>query len=220
MRLVCCTMLILFSLDLRADEFLTAQIPDRITYEGKEYALNSNPLEPFFEKYPEKRPQFSSTALWRGYIAHFEIIEGQLFVTDLFNYGGYTDAKGNYKTKLISIFKTVFPKTDKYKIDWYTGILIVPYGKLVQYVHMGYSSTYSKYILLEIENGNFNEARRYRNKEFVAFKKRQFEVFKKTDEYKKLYKELKEQDAYGDDSFIISFISDYVTNYTSKFLAE
>lgn len=212
--------LILLSLDLGANEFLTAQIPDRITYEGKEYALNSNPLEPFFDKYPEKRPQFSSTALWRGYIAHFEIIEDQLFVTDIFNYGGYTDSKGNYKTKLVSIFKTIFPNTDKYKIDWYTGILIVPDGKLVEYVHMGYSSTYSKYILLEIENGNFNEARKYKNKEFVSFKKRQFEEFKKTDEYKKLYKELKEQDAYGDDNFIVSFISDYVTNYTSKFLTE
>jgi pyruvate/2-oxoacid:ferredoxin oxidoreductase beta subunit len=91
---------------------------------------------------------------------------------------------------------------------------------MVEYVHMGYASTYSKYWLLEIENGDLNEARKYKNKEFVRFKKRQFEQFKKTDEYKKLYAELKKNDNYGDDEFIQSFIKDFVINYTTKFLTE
>ena len=99
-------------------------------------------------------------------------------------------------------------------------VLVIKLTKMVEYVHTGYASTYSKYWLLEIESGDFNEARKYKNKEFVQFKRRQFEEFQKTAEYKKLYAELKKNDEYGDESFIKSFIADFVINYTSKFLAD
>ncbi len=39
--------------------FATAQSPDIIIYEDKEYKLHSNPLESYFEKFPDKRPQKS-----------------------------------------------------------------------------------------------------------------------------------------------------------------
>ncbi|MEW4922554.1 hypothetical protein [Algibacter sp. 2305UL17-15] len=204
----------------RAESIITAQYPDKIIYEGKEFNLNSNPLEPYFDKNPENRPEMTSTALWRGYVGHFEIIGNELFLTDMKKPVSYTDDDGNYKRKWVSIYKMYFPRQGKVRIDWFTGILILPHGKMVEYVHMGYASTYSKYWLLEIENGIFNEARKYTNKEFVKFKKRQFEVFEKTEEYKKLYAELKENDEYNDDEFIKSFISDFVINYTTKFLTE
>lgn len=162
----------------------------------------------------------ASTALWRGYVAHFEIIENQLYVTDITQPISQKDSVGNYERKWVSIYRMIFPTSEKIKIDWYTGILILPYGKMVEYVHMGYASSYSKYLLLEIDKGNFNEARKYKNKEFVKFKKRQFEMFEKTEEYKKLFAELKENDEYNDDEFIKSFISDFVINYTAKFLTE
>ena len=207
---------------IRADHFMTAQIPDKILFKGKKYALNSNPLEVYFEKFPEKRPKrgMMSTALWRGYIATFEIIENQLVVTDIEIQVPDKDAKDKYKTKWISVYEEVFPNSEKTKIDWYTGILILPYGKLVNYVHMGYASTYSKYMLLEIENGNFNESRKYNNKEFVEFKRRQFEAFKTTDAYKKIYTELKNDGSFENEDFIIRFIASYITNYTSKFLID
>jgi hypothetical protein len=207
---------------LKADNTLTAQYPDKITFKGKEYNLNSNPLEPYFEKYPDNRPKggIMSTALWRGYVAHFEIIDDQLFVTDIKIEVHDENSKDSYPYKWISAYEQVFPNKEKVKIDWYTGILILPHGKMVEYVHMGYASTYSKYWLLEIDKGDFNEARKYKNKEFVRFKKRQFEMFEKTEEYQKLYSDLKENDAYGDDNFIKSFISDFVINYTTKFLTE
>lgn len=205
---------------LKAENIVTAQYPDKITYNGTEYNLNSNPLEPYFEKNPENRPDMVSTALWRGYVGHFEIIENELFLTDMKRPVSYTDDDGNFNEKWVSIYRMYFPRQEKVKIDWFSGILILPHGKMVQYVHQGYASTYSKYWLLEIESGIFNEARKYNNKEFLKFKKRQFEFFEKTEEYKKLYAELKENDEYNDDEFIKSFISDFVTNYTTKFLTE
>ncbi len=204
----------------KAESIITAQYPDKIIYNGKEFNLNSNPLEPYFDKNPENRPSMVSTALWRGYVGYFEIIENELYLTDMKISVSYTDEDGSYKQKWSSIYRLYFPKQKKVKIDWFSGILILPHGKIVEYVHQGYASTYSKYWLLEIENGIFNEARKYNNKEFVKFKKRQFEVFKKTEEYKKIYTELKENDEYNDDKFIKSFISDFVINYTTKFLTE
>ncbi|WP_299161734.1 hypothetical protein [uncultured Tenacibaculum sp.] len=204
----------------KAENIITAQYPDKIIYEGKEFNLNSNPLEPYFDKNPENRPEMTSTALWRGYVGHFEIIGRELFLTDMKKPVSYTDDDGNYKQKWVSIYKMYFPRQEKVKIDWFTGILILPHGKMVEYVHMGYASTYNKYWLLEIDKGNFNEARKYKNKEFVKFKKRQFEMFEKTEEYKKLYAEMKENDEYNDDKFIKSFISDFVINYTTKFLTK
>ena len=205
---------------LKAENIVTAQYPDKITYKGTEYNLNSNPLEPYFEKNPENRPDMVSTALWRGYVGHFEIIENELYLTDMKRPISYTDDDGNFKEKWVSIYRMYFPRQEKVKIDWFSGILILPHGKMVEYVHQGYASTFSKYWLIEIENGTFNEARNYDNKEFVKFKKRQFEVFEQTEEYKKLYAEFKETDESNDDTFVKSFISDFVINYTTKFLTE
>lgn len=206
----------------QAENKITAQYPDKITFKGVEYNLNSNPMELYFEKFPDKRPksEIMSTALWRGYVAYFKIIDKQLFLTDIKIEVPDKNSNDDFDTVRVSAFKQVFPKRKKVKIDWYTGILILPHGKMVEYVHMGYASTYSKYLLLEVDKGNFNEARKYKNKKFLKFKKRQFETFKKTKEYKKLYLELKESKDANDDDSIKSFISHFVINYTTKFLTK
>jgi len=37
--------------------------------------------------------------------------------------------------------------------SWYSGDLISPQGRLIQYVHMGYSSIYERELQCKIENG-------------------------------------------------------------------
>lgn len=220
------TLYILFTLCItglsKADNIVTAQISDKILFKGTEYDLNSNPLEPFFERNPDRRPigGIVSTALWRGYIAYFEIIDDQLFVTDIKIEVRDENSEDSNRYKWKSAYEQVFPNTEKTKIDWYNGILIMPLGEMVEYVHMGYASTFTDYWLIEIENGTFNEARKYTNKEFVRFKKRQFEAFEKTTAYKKMYADIKEDDPYSDDTFIKSFLSDFVIDYTTKFLTK
>jgi len=60
----------------------TAQQPDVIMYKGKRYNLNSNPLEFYFKKHPDKRPKTDiiNTSLWRGYVATFEVIKDQIYL--------------------------------------------------------------------------------------------------------------------------------------------
>lgn len=204
----------------KAKDMRTAQRSDIITYKGTEYRLNSNPLEHYFEQFPDKRPQSGivSTALWRGYIAYFEIIDNQLYVTDIKIQVQDKKSKEDYKIKLVSAFKEVFPNKKKFKIDWYSGILILPHGDLIQYVHMGYASTYSKYWLIEIDKGNVNETRFYTNKEFIEFKNRQFEQFKKTEKYKELFTSLKKSDRTNKE--LESFIKIYIIDYATKFLTD
>ena len=205
----------------KAENLITAQYPDKLIYNGTEYDLNSNPLEPYFDKNPDNRPEMISTALWRGYVGHFEIIENELYLTDMtIPLGSYEDKDGEKKVRWVSIYRRYFPMQKKVKIDWFTGILILPNGELVEYVHQGYGSLYSEYYLLEIENGKFNESRKYDFKEFIEFKRRQLNEFRKTEEYQKLYAELKESSKNSDDEFIQEFIFDFVINYTSKFLTD
>jgi hypothetical protein len=203
-----------------ADNLLTAQYPDKIKYDGIEYSLNTNPLEPYFEKNPEKRPQWYSTALYRGYVGHFEIIENQLFVTDITIPRHYTDSDGKSKTKSISIYKQIFPDGEKVKIDWYSGILILPYGEMIEYVHSGYASVYSNYFLLEIKKGDFKKDKNYTYKKFLEFKEQQFAEYKKTEEYKTEFERLKKNFPESDKKFIESFLRDHIINYTSEFLIE
>ncbi|MDM7924094.1 MAG: hypothetical protein QUS14_17545 [Pyrinomonadaceae bacterium] len=48
----------------------TWQIPDVLIYEGKEYRISDELLEPYFKKYPERNPKDENkrcSANWRGY---------------------------------------------------------------------------------------------------------------------------------------------------------
>lgn len=212
------TIILTFFLGLKV--FATAQYPDKIMYNGKEYSLHSNPLEPYFEKNPDKRPKngIMSTALWRGYVATFEVRDNQLFLKDIEIEYQDTTSEENYNYKWRSVINEVFPDLNVIKIDWLTGLLVLPHGKLVNYVHMGYGSTYKIYILLEIEKGNLKKEMRFKYKDYERFKEKQFQAFKHTEDYKKIKADLQKEGS--TDEFIDSFLRSFVTEYTSKILTE
>lgn len=210
--------LILFFLFTAAKVLATAQYPDKIVYNGKEYDLHTTPLKPFFEKNPDRKPtvEMMSTALWRGYIATFEIDENQLFLKDI-QVMAYSANREDPPEKVHwkSVMEEVFPGKDRVKADWMTGLLVLPYGEIVNYVHMGYASTYSNYILLEISEGRLTKEINLDAKGYDDFRKRQFQAFKKTKEYKELKKELKKNHDESD-QFFDTFLSEFVLDYTSK----
>lgn len=205
---------------LSVKSFATAQIPDIIFWNGKEYMLHSNPLEDYFEKHPEKRPKnvISSTALWRGYVATFEIRDSILLVKDIqIEYWDEKDKKGS-RTKWKSVMQEVFPGGNEVKVDWLTGLLVLPYGDIVNYIHMGYGSTYENYFLLEIDSGKFVKSKGFDYIGYENFKEKQFEAYKKTDDYKNTKARLKVQ---GEaDEFIDDFLRSFVISYTSKILVD
>ena len=63
---------------------MTAQISERLHYQGKEYRLTSCPLDEYFGLAHIDSPFASTcTALWRGYIGHWEIVNDRLYLIKL-----------------------------------------------------------------------------------------------------------------------------------------
>ena len=125
---------------------MTAQFAEVLIYEGEHLSMCSNPLEEYFSR-GGMRPEFrsTSTALWRGYVGTWKIIDGRFYLIKL---------DGELEDGRDVDLSTVFPEfPTRVFAHWYSGKIRIPQGKRIEYVHMGYGSTYEKDILLDIENG-------------------------------------------------------------------
>ena len=199
----------------------TAQYPDKIWYEGKEHSLHTNPMSAFFEKHPEKKPEsdIMSTALFRGYVATFEFKKDRLVLKDLeIQARKDTGNEDDFETEWVSRKRHVAGRFKELEIDWFTGILILPHGDLVDYVHMGYGSTFENYILLEVTSGKLTGSRSFDHKGYEKFKDQQFKEFKKTADYRDVVARWKKE---GDSQKSIDrMIRGSVVQLSSEFLDD
>jgi len=127
----------------------TVQSSDLIIYNGNSYPLIVTfPMESYFIEFPEKRPPSPHSALWRGYIASFEIIQNELWVIDIEWNNIFSNVRG-YQTIIGELFGV-----DRIKIDWYSGFLVIPQGERIDYESVSWDLDYENYLIIEIENGN------------------------------------------------------------------
>jgi len=197
------------------DANATGQYPDKIIIDGKEYSIRNNPLEPYFEKYPDRKPTTNilSSALHRGYIATFTLIDNRLYLIDIKINKNKKDSDKKWETEMVSVFNQVFPDEDKILMDFYSGILVV-------YLNLEKSFENTSRLLIEFQNGIEQEKRTYGNEKYEEFMDAQFELYKQTDKYKKEFIELKKNDdgeEEYEDRFIENLIRTYTPNFTSKF---
>jgi len=125
---------------------MTAQIAERLLYQGQTWSMCANPLNDYFA-YGGVSPgfQWDCTALWRGYVGLWEIQNDRLYLLEL---------NGALQDGSAASLASVFPDyPERVFAHWYSGTLRIPQGKLLKYVHMGYGSTYERDLLLEIERG-------------------------------------------------------------------
>lgn len=122
---------------------MTAQVPERLIYEGERLPLPFCPplLEQDLrirERTPEELqdcdPIIFSTACWRRYIATWEIKAGRLYLVEI---------EGRYK---LAGEGPIFA-------DWFSGVLRIPKGEVLRYVHMGFATVYEQELLVKIEQG-------------------------------------------------------------------
>ena len=85
-----------------------------------------------------------STACWRRYRGTWEIIDGYLY---LMHVEGRFERLGDLP--LLA--------------DWFTGVLRVPVGERLLYVHMGFGSVYENEIHIRIERARVMARRVYDN---------------------------------------------------------
>jgi hypothetical protein len=125
---------------------MTAQIAETLIHEGRRLSMCSQPLDDYFAL-GGWRPTFafSCTALWRGYVGTWEIVGERLYLIDL---------KGTLEEGGEAGLETLFPGfPDRVFAHWYSKTLRLPEGRLLEYVHMGYDSTYERDRLLRFERG-------------------------------------------------------------------
>jgi len=140
----------------------TAQEPDRLIYRGKERMLFSNPLEEYYVNGRERpsfmiEPQTTSSAYWRGYIATWEIEDGKLFLTKVDSWlCNGSSVKSCKQVTLRSLFQNMVSQGRVFA-GWFSGELRVPEGKELQYVHMGYGSTYERDLIFNVKAGKVSD---------------------------------------------------------------
>lgn len=125
---------------------MTAQIGEKLIYDGRQVSMCTEPLGDYFAfggHHPEF--EFTCTALWRGYVGTWEIADDRLYLVGL---------TGTLEDGSKATLETVFPGyPDRVFAQWYCGTLRIPEGKRLQYVHMGYASTYERDRMVKIERG-------------------------------------------------------------------
>ena len=125
---------------------MTAQISEKLLFNGDVCSMCNEPLSMYFSL-GGTNPVFQSnnTALGRGYIGSWEIIDNRLYMIGL---------SGNLKDGTEASLEMVFPGfPDRVFAHWYTGKVRLPQGKILDYVHAGYMSTYERDLFLHLEKG-------------------------------------------------------------------
>lgn len=147
---------------------MTAQIADALDHQGQTHKLFTNPLEFLLDG---RRPAFvgENSALWRGYVALWEIRNDRLYLKDLHgrvcvapadggirqaacgkHHAGRCDVRDARFSDLAPLFAL---EDGQIPADWFSGDLCVPQGRMLDYVHMGYASRYERYLIIEIAHG-------------------------------------------------------------------
>lgn len=125
---------------------MTAQFTEQIVLNGQKRSLCTDPLESFFEM-ADVHPEFMATctALWRGYVGTWEVNNERLYLVGL---------DGRLKSGQIARLETIFPEfPNRVFAHWFSGILRIPMGQLLRYVHGGYGSVYERDQFITVKKG-------------------------------------------------------------------
>ena len=126
---------------------MTAQIKDILNYDSKKYFLASEPLQPFLAQHNNITFYGYSTACIRGYLAIWEIRDKKLFLVGL-------HAKIIKENKKIKVgVDYLFPGKSEIFACWFNGVVRIPTGKLLKYIHLGYQSIFEKDLFLNFKDG-------------------------------------------------------------------
>lgn len=159
--------------------FAIAESPERLFYKGKEFSFYAWPLESYFKKFPTKLPEspYRNCNLSRGYLGTYQILEGYLVLKNI---------EIEVDTGMQSVLKQIFLKKKALRIDWFSKLLIIPYGEDFDYQEETLESKFSNYLILQFENGKLQKEYDLKRKEFEEFRLQQFMLFKKTKKYEEL----------------------------------
>lgn len=125
---------------------MTAQIAEQIKIDGETLAMCTEPLADFF-RLSGKKVAFAAncTALWRGYVGEWEIVADRLYLVGL---------SGTLRDGVDATLADIFPDFPcRVFAHWFSGRVRIPKGRLLNYVHGGYGSTYEQDLFIIFRHG-------------------------------------------------------------------
>jgi hypothetical protein len=173
------------------------QMRDKLIYQGKEFpVIEWFLMQTYFQKYPDKNPVkgIGPSFLYRGCLATFEFQDNNLVLKDIET--ARIDSTIEHSGIIWKSIKNQFlPEGEILKIDWFSGVLILPYGDILNPHDPGAKFfddfKYSNYILIAVKNGKFAGERKFDYKELDQFAEKQYQAFKKTEAFKEKLLELR-----------------------------
>ena len=126
---------------------MTAQAHEIIIIDGEETSMAYCPEIPIGHprvepcSIPKDAPNIiGSTANWRQYIGTWKIEENKF-----------------YLAKIVGVFRVI--GDEPIFAEWFTGVLRIPRGEMLEYVHMGFGSVYEEELHIKIEKGIVTKSR-------------------------------------------------------------
>ena len=187
----------------------TVQVPDVMIIDGRIERLDTNPLAPYLLAHPNAlpRPDDPEAENWRGYVATWELRDGKLFLRKIDVAFRNPKASLNEDARIIkNVIHRIFPEAKDLVAAWYSGALVIPMGKLISYVHMGYGSTYERYTIVTVTRGVVSRRLDLSAEDFAKHREAQFQAFKRTSDYATRFKEAKSYDPSYSDEFVESVL--------------
>lgn len=126
---------------------MTAQVTDRLRFQGRRYAIFSEPLYQWLSKRQNRNVGFKrgNTACRRGYVADWEVADDRLYLINIHG--------GTSKGRAVTV-SDLFPDSpEKVFAKWYSGIVRCMIGRMLAYSHAGYSSIYEQELHLNFQEG-------------------------------------------------------------------
>lgn len=126
---------------------MSMQFPETLQYNGQFQPMATDVLKPYLEATGFKTEVLHrNTALERGYVGTWEILNGALYLSELD--GEFSDRTTALRTEMIFSGRHV-----PILADWFTGTLRCPQGVRLQTRLLGWESVYERDLLIEIERG-------------------------------------------------------------------
>jgi len=180
----------LFSTEVRS----TAQEPDEIQIDGELLDLETNPLRVMIRTGAITIPKADQTwsSNWRGYTSKWELRGDQLLLRSINVLLRPTGSDKDAKPVRTDVLASVFPGKSEVLAKWYSGTLVLPRGKVINYVHMGYGSTHERYTILHFKLGVLTSRKDFDSSQFEELRKQKFSAYRKTSEYAERLKDARE----------------------------